>query len=39
MEEISIGEDCWSVTSHIESMELKRKEERLKTDRKLEEKS
>ncbi|KAL6328953.1 hypothetical protein AAG906_007243 [Vitis piasezkii] len=30
---------CWSVTSHIESMELKRKEERLKIESKLDEKS
>ena len=30
---------CWSVASHIESMELKRKEERLKIESKLDEKS
>ncbi|RVX07869.1 Retrovirus-related Pol polyprotein from transposon RE1 [Vitis vinifera] len=30
---------CWSITSHIESMELKRKKERLKIESKLDEKS
>ena len=30
---------CWSVTSHIESMELKKKEERLKIESKLDENS